>query len=323
MAAGLCVMSDRGTVKFGGSEVPKRDFGLIREKFGNLVIAMGNRLDRQWPQTKKYAAWGGGALILGQYKLAENYLAASRFLLADKPEVPSRKLEFALANPPLARTLLDALCTVVFLFEDFGPRVEWHYKAGWLDVRRETDRMKEAYGNDPDWIEALANREAFLEEGRRAFGITDKDLVKPKKLQFPTPDAMLRDHLTKGTERYEYVQYMIDWFYRELSQDTHLTFTGVGRAYALLIPGDMPPDERKHRLELVRFKQVSTSFILMMCLITELELQLRFGEAELAKYVWTILSDWHPSAKEIYERFYEKFLGTAKAQIIGSGRVAT
>ena len=41
---------------------------------------------------------------------------------------------------------------------------------------------------------------------------SDDDLKKPKKLQFPTPDAMLRDHFIEGTDRYAYVQFMLDWF---------------------------------------------------------------------------------------------------------------
>jgi len=258
---------------------------------------------------------GGKALVLGLYKASENYLAASRFLLADTPPEPARKLEFALANPPLARVILDALCTVVFLFDSFEARVAWHYKAGWLDVRRETDRLRAAYSSDPEWVEDLARREHYLAETRSIYGITDEDLKKPRKLQFPTPDAMLRDHLIKGTDRYIFVEFMLDWFYRELSQDSHLTFTGIGRTLPLLVARDMADQVRHDRLQSARTKQIGTSLILMMTLITELEVELGFGEKERAKYVWAVLQSWNPSAKEVYSRFYEPFFGPASVEM--------
>ena len=295
--------------------VPRHDFGVIREQFDKLREAIGNRIDREWPGKSAHSSPAGRALILGLYKAAENYLAASRFLLADTPPNPSRRLEFALANPPLARVLLDALCTIVFLFESFKPRVAWHYKSGWLDVRRETDRLTAAYSADPDWAAELAKREEFLKETRTTYGISDDDLQKPKKLQFPNPDAMIRKHLVEGTERHTYLRYMVDWFYRELSQDSHLTFTGIGRSLPLLVPRDMSEAERAHRLELARFRQVSTSLVLMMCIITELELELRFGEQERIKYVWAVLQSWAPEAREVYRRFYEEYLGPASAEL--------
>jgi hypothetical protein len=96
--------------------------------------------------------------------------------------------------------------------------------------------------------------------------------------------------------------------------DAHLTFAGLGRTLPLLVPRNLPDDERRHRLELARSLQISTSFILMMSLITALELQLRFGENERIKYVWAVLQSWIPEAKEVYTRFYEKFLGSASVE---------
>ena len=42
----------------------------------------------------------------------------------------------------------------------------------------------------------------------------------------------------------------------------------------------------------------------MMCMITELELELRFGLNERAKYVWAILREWSDDARDVYDRFY-------------------
>jgi len=52
-----------------------------------------------------------------------------------------------------------------------------------------------------------------------------------------------------------------------------------------------------------------------MCMITELELELRFGLNERAKYVWAILREWSDDARDVYDRFYLPILGSASADV--------
>jgi hypothetical protein len=54
----------------------------------------------------------------------------------------------------------------------------------------------------------------------------------------------------------------------------------------------------------------------MLALITELELELQFGLAERAKYVWSVLNDWSPEPRAVYNRFYSGILGPANAKLI-------
>src|SRR5687767_2174154 len=97
-------------------ELRRYDFGLIRDHFDTLRVAMGNKLDREWPTSGEFSVSGTQALVLGLYKSADNTLGAARFLMADVPQLESRKLEYALAASPLTRSILDVLCSVVFLF---------------------------------------------------------------------------------------------------------------------------------------------------------------------------------------------------------------
>ncbi len=301
---------------FHSAEIKRHDFGLIRDQFDSLRVAMGNKLEREWPRSGKFNVGGGKALVLGLYKGAENALGASRMLMADTPPNPARKAEYALAASPLTRSILDVLCSIVFVFGDFAPRVLWYYKAGWREVVEETERLEAAYGSDPEWKENLAGRRELIEHGKTAFELTADEaagLVAIKR--WPIPERMLKT-LPDESDRHVYIRYLIDWFYRTLSQEAHHSWAGLARSYPLLVPGQLPDDQRKHHLELMRTRQVNMSLTLMMAIITELELEFRFGLNERAKYVWSILREWSEEAKDIYDRFYRPVLGSADATAI-------
>jgi hypothetical protein len=291
------------------------DFGLIQQPFDTLRIAMANKVEREWPGKSKHTADGGQALILGLYKASENYLAATRFLIADQSPIHTRKPEFALALSPLIRAILDALCTTVYLFGSFEDRVIRHYKAGWREIVEETARLKQAYAADPDWTTNLAARDEMIVNRSAAFGIRQAEQNDVKRIKrFPIPDHMYPPSNTGVRARY--IRYLIDWFYRTLSQDAHLSFSGIGRSLPLLTRTDLSPEARKLHLALRRSNAAIAAFTLMMALITELELELRFDLAQRAKYVWSVLNDWSPEPREVYNRFYSGILGPANAKVI-------
>lgn len=294
-------------------ELRRLDFGLIREQFDSLRIAMANKIEREWPGKSTHDAEGGRALILGLYKGAENALGAVRFLVADSPPNPARYPEYALTTSPIVRSILDALCSTVFLFGNFNRRVDWYYRAGWRELVEETERYRAAYGGDDEWEESLEERASLIERGRKAFGITDDEASgKTPIKRWPIPERMLSD-FPEDSDRYRYIRYLIDWFYRTLSQDAHHSWTGLARAYPFLLKGQVPEEQRQHGLKVLRTRQVHMSLTLMMALITEIELELGFGLSERAKYVWTILRDWSDEATEVYDRFYKNILGPANA----------
>lgn len=298
------------------ADIKCHDFGLIRDQFDSLRTAMGNKLEREWPRSGKCDVEGGKALVLGLYRGAENALGASRFLMADTPLSLARKPEYALAASPLTRSILDVLCSLVFVFGDFSPRVLWYYKAGWREVVEETARLVAAYGSDPEWQEHLTDRRKLIEHGKTAVELTPDEASGAVVIKrWPIPARMLR-MLPEGSDRHTYIRYLIDWFYRTLSQEAHHSWAGLAKAYPLLVSGQLADDQRKHHLELMRTRQVNMSLTLMMAIITELELEFRFGLNERAKYVWSILRDWSDEATEIYDRFYRPVLGSANATAV-------
>jgi len=63
---------------------------------------------------------GATALLLLMVKVAETSFSTIRYFCAEKPDDPGRRMSFSSAAPPLIRTLLDQIDTVIFIGEDLG-----------------------------------------------------------------------------------------------------------------------------------------------------------------------------------------------------------
>jgi hypothetical protein len=63
---------------------------------------------------------GAPALLLLMVKVAETSFSTIRYFCAEKPDDPGRRMSFSSAAPPLIRTLLDQIDTVIFIGEDLG-----------------------------------------------------------------------------------------------------------------------------------------------------------------------------------------------------------
>jgi len=98
-----------------------------------------------------------------------------RWISADKPRDPKRKLEYALSVPPLNRTILDGVFTVIFLLEDLPTRCEWYHKSGWGESKLALDRYTHEYGNLPEWRLWLDELSNHINRGKTLFRITNTE----------------------------------------------------------------------------------------------------------------------------------------------------
>ena len=286
------------------------DMGLIGQHFDSLRTAVANKIEREWP-ARRYPNPGTKSLILGWYKNADNAWAITRFVMADSPRNPARKAEYALGVPPLIRTLADTLCSIVFLFGRPPERTNIYFRSGWRELVEDTERIRTAYGSEPAWADFIKERDRAITDMRVRVGITPGEAASPSDIpRWPIPSRMIQ-HSDPAIDRRDYLQYIYDWYYKRLSQHAHLAYVGIA-ATPLLLPG--PESEESIRtLEIARTEHVMTSLTLMLAIVTELELQLKFGYADRAKYVWAVLASWDEDPKDFYRRFYEPILGTATA----------
>jgi hypothetical protein len=276
---------------------PTLPFETFGPELDKLLKDEINKLDHEWPS--KYASVPDAHHILrGHLLIAETTYGAIRFLAADLPEEKKRKLEFAISLSPLVRGLLDTLSTIVFIFEDLPSRVSWYIKGGWRELKEELGRYEERYGEIPEWEEWLSESRKFVEYTRSKYGVTKEEASDIKILKYwMIPSWMVKDKNT-SEERREFIRYMIDWFYRELSADSHLSLTGLMRRAAPLISKD------ENVLRKLKSDSVGTAIIILVAILSELQIELDWDLSPRLKYVWGILNPYMGIAQELYDFRY-------------------
>ncbi|MCJ7654697.1 MAG: hypothetical protein MUO97_05250, partial [Dehalococcoidia bacterium] len=237
---------------------------------------------------------------------AENTYRAIRYIAADLPEDPSRKLEFGLVISPLGRLLADILFTIVFMREDLGPRVIWYHRGGWRELKEDFERHRSEYAALAEWQEWLKQYEGLLEHQRQMFGISEQEAANPKVLQYwPIPGQMLRGK-TLSSETREFLQFLNDWVYKELSADAHMSAAGIMRRHGFLL---LEKEEGRQKiLSKLKSDGIFTSTTLLVAICTEINDICRYGREKKLSYLWRILVEYWGEAKDLFERRYEGIL---------------
>lgn len=288
------------------------DFKLIQPQLSELLIATGNWVEWSWPGKRPAHGKtheGAHALLLGLVRSTENTWRTSAFLCADIPHDPARREEFVLSVSPLSRTVLEALCTMIFVFGNLEKRVASFYRSGWREVKEEEARIIGRYGAQPEWQDYIKELGALLGQTRAAWGITDDEAEGRVAIpRFPIPDRMINDK-ELAADRRQQIQYLLDWYYRKMSQDAHLSWPGLARRAAIFLPA-VTSEDRSRILPKARADILSTLVALCLAVVSEIEVECRFGMATKARYVWTILGDFDTDTKALYEMFYrDKLVG--------------
>ena len=202
----------------------------------------------------------------------------------------------------------------MFLLEDLPRRCEWYHKAGWRESKLELDRYKKQYGHLPEWSSWLTELSKFVSQGLEVFGITQAEAANPRNIsEWPNPGKMTNYGIKQGMRvpaSRKFLTYLNDWFYRDLSQQSHLSGYGFMKRGGFLIADFHKVDGIEKKLEKFRSDQAFTTIILTLALASEIEAHLDFGLAARFKYVWVILSGYSRVAEELYDVRYSTLLNT-------------
>jgi hypothetical protein len=288
-------------------------FAVIERPLDSLLIALENKIDREWPRRFAHID-GAREFFLITARLTRNTYDTVRWICADIPKDPQRRPVYSLSVPPLTRTILDSIFTVVFMLEHLPSRCEWYHKAGWREAKLELGRYKSEYGHLPEWQVWLDGLSENIELGMKIFPVTAAEASNPKLIHsWPNPGKMPKYGLKKGEPvppTRQFLEYLNDWFYRDLSQQSHLGGYGLVKRAGYLI-GEF------HKISgfektLIKFKtaQVSATIALVLALASEIEAYFHFGLAERAKYLWGILMEYSGVTKELYNRRYSSLLSS-------------
>jgi hypothetical protein len=284
---------------------PELQFKVIREELDQLIEALSNLLDREFPRDLTSIP-GLQPFFLVAVLTSKNIYQGIRYLAADLPKDPTRKLEFGLIISPLGRMLADILFTIVFMREDLRPRVEWYHRGGWRELREYYERNRSEYGSLPEWENWFRQFENLLEQQRVVFGISEEDAANPKNLPYwPIPSRMLRD---KGrSERSQrFLQFLNDWLYKELSSDAHMSAAGIMRHHGQLLREK--GEEREKILSKLKSDSILTVITLMVAICSEINDICHYGREEKLSYLWRILVEYWGEAKDFFERRYREML---------------
>lgn len=254
-------------------EEQRLEFKVIGQPLATLAEATINKIDREWPPSLADIS-GSRPLFLLLTHVAVNTYETIKYFCAEKPEDPFRKIEFADAAPPLLRSLVDEIFTVVFIAEDFPNRVQAYYRAGWREAVEHDAAHRAQYGDDPAWREWFERTAELLASMKRDSGITDAESANPALVPYwPIPSQMKRKCQRMVTR--EFFEYLDAWFYRELSQAAHLSFPGLShRGGTFLRAKDDPIREGEWRKK--RSDAVATAATLLLAFLTDVTLSIGF-----------------------------------------------
>jgi hypothetical protein len=162
------------------------------------------------------------------------------------------------------------------------------------------------HGGDPSWQSWLQSQADMIRQVEHDGGLSAEDIERPGKIPYwPIPSQMLKDPGLKD-DRKAFLQHLIDWLYRSLSQDMHLSLPGLVRR-TMLLERDVDEERRKVLLLDEKHRTVSAAVLPMTIIASELELEFKFGYVQRLNYMWGILRPYDESAQEIYGTYYAPY----------------
>ena len=288
------------------------DFKVVVDPLDSFLSALENKIDREWPKRLPQQS-GARELILLTLRTAVATYRSVRWLCADKPHDPHRRLEYSISVPPLNRTILDNLFTLLFVLEDLPTRCSWYFKADWRETRLDLIRHKEEYGQLPEWQDWLKRLEEYSDAGIAIAGLTPAEVASPQTIvRWPNVGAMVTYGVSSKAPlppNRAFMKYLNDWFYADLSQQSHLAGSGLMKRAGALINDYRRNPRTEENLKRYRNSQVGQTLSLILALGSELETHFGFGLRERAQYVWVLMAPYIVVAKELFEKRYAASLG--------------
>ena len=290
---------------------PPLDFKLVEQPLDMLVAATANKLEREWPRALASIVSAREFFVIN-VRVTEITYRTIRWICADKPPDPFRRVEYGISVPPLNRTILESIFTTLFVLEDIPSRSKWFLKAAWREEKLELDRYVREYGGLEEWKVWLHRFSTHVEMGIRQIGISQNEVREPELIpRWPNPGSMVRYGIKKGQKvppNRMFLHYLNDWFYRDLSSQSHLDGLGLMKRAGFLLSDYRRDEGTLTKLQQFKHDQVGTAITLVLALVSEIEAKFRFGLAERAKYLWKIIVDSMPVAQEIHEKRYSQLL---------------
>lgn len=312
---------EKAAEKLDEQNAPKQfNFAPLRDDFGRMLTAVGNKLEREWP--KAYPADGQNE-ILQLVRMAVVYYATVAFVCSDVQDGAVRHPHLSLATPPLNRAILEIMASVLYLLEDVPAHIKEFFRAAWRDEQEMLVKYRARHSGKSRWDSYMAQRSAGVEKMGKALGITDAErsdlnqilrwpkmgkIIKRLKSRDPVPQVV------------SYLEFLDDWLYRDLSTQSHLEPKGLGEIgfhflgmkELQIISHEDDIEKINERLDFkiqeFRTNQVWTAVTLILSLATEIDSHFTYGLKDKLTYYWSLFRENSETAQEFYDERYKALL---------------
>lgn len=285
-------------------------YSLVSERMEGLLINIERDLQRRHSQALRAQERDFErclSLLLLMVRFAKNSYEAVRYLTGDTPEDSRRKPNFVLVVPAINRQLLDLLFSLVYMLDDFSVRSLQYERAGWRELKEETQKLKTRFAKDQLWKQYFKGADTLIEIGIRYLGITKEEIRDPKLIPFWKHPYELKDQPTPSRP---FSRYLEKWLYADTSAQAHLSSFGLGVASPFLMADLLPDhcDALQANRPQYHFKEFSRTAIVTLAIATEIDAHFKLGNESVAAYLWNIFVDYTPEAREMLRHRYHSLL---------------
>ena len=288
------------------------DFNVFGEPLVKLLIALGNKLSREWP-AKYQNVTGARELFVMHLRIAHLTYRSALYLGGDIPADERRLPEFCVSLPVLNRAILDSLFTVLFILGDVPNRCVWFRESDWRESRLELERYSAEYGNLPEWKTYLEDLSKVCDMGLALTNLSRAQAANPKALRsWPNPGAMVSYGVSPNAPLppvQTFMKYLNDFFYADLSQQAKLGGTGLSKRGAFLLDEIRSLPGTDSQIKKYRYSQIGQGVALVLALASEIEAHFNFGLRTDALFVWNLAAPVIVVVNEVYEKRYRALLG--------------
>lgn len=204
---------------------------------------------------------------------------------------------------------MDLLFTLAYIRDDFGPRCMAYERSSYRAFKEEYLLYHGRYAGMSEWKAFFAEQKKLLPAMARILGITQAEKRNLDKIpRWPGPFKLSR----KATASGPFLKWMVKWLYGDTSAESHLTGIGLYSVSPFLLT-DLADEELRYLIKTRTILQYharhfSRTVMTVLAIATEIDTQFQLDNHAAIAYVWRILIEHSPEAKDMYEARYKAML---------------
>lgn len=285
------------------------DYSLVSQKIEGLHFNVNRDLEREIAMASASGDLERSrslSVLIVMLRFAWNSSGAVKYISADTPPDPARRVNYAIVLPAINRQLLDLLFSLVYMLDNLNTRSLDYQKAGWRDFVEERDSLRAQFSGCDDWTDFLAAMDSQIDTMVDRFKLTTEEQQNPNLVNYwRTPFKLAK----RPGPCQHFLQFLDKQIYKDISAQAHLTFAGLLKVSGFLVAdllGDQAPEATGiQAMESFRFQQLSRTTIIYLAVATEMDTYLKLGNQGPIDYLWVILSEFVDEAREMYEIRYQ------------------